>query len=53
VPKFAAQSGGLTSKPPVQSGDLTGKAGQTQNNTDFRTNGTPGIAVYKDVLFAV
>jgi chitinase len=44
---------GKPGKPPVQSGDLTGKAGQTQNDTDYKTNGTPGIAVYKDVLFAV
>jgi GH18 family chitinase len=43
----------FASKAPVQSGDLTGKAGQTENSTDFKTNGTPGIAVFDNVLFAV
>jgi GH18 family chitinase len=40
-------------KPPVQSGDLNAPTGQSEHTLNHGTNGTPGIAVFHDILFAV
>jgi GH18 family chitinase len=53
APSFAQAAGNPIAKQPAPSGDLTGKAGQQENVAKYGTHGTPGIAVYKGVLYAV
>jgi GH18 family chitinase len=40
-------------KAPVQSGDLNAPAGQEEHTLAYGTNGTPGIVVFNNVLYAV